>query len=386
MNNFKIYVHKSAISEVKARYKKTGRKDFTDHYIWIINVICWQQTIDKRYTRDSFVPVNYDKCESIVSRQELDTMLSNLKSWGIIETDNQYIVGMKSKGYRVVESHRDALKEYKITDKLMNKKIQQHRELMESDTIKIGLGDLWRSLHSVRIDEKRAIKFIRNKYNVGSDEYGQRFVSIKSIAAGQFYMHRDAQGRVHTNITSLGGDLRQFLYNETGEVFREVDIANSQPLFFYCAMSKADTIDPKELEDYRNLVVSGEFYNTLNTIGMDYDAFKKLFYVDVLFGQNKSWTGKIAKVFSERWPSIYAFVRKQKEKDHNRLALMLQKEESNFVINICTAEFLRRTGYEFVVTVHDSLLVLDSQVAEGESVLEDMFKKYYGFVPKIKIK
>lgn len=386
MKEFKISIYTEAIRRVKQNYIKKSRKDFTDHYLYIINIVVWQQSIDKRYTRDSFVPVGFERCRKIVSQRELRPMLKDLISWGILETDNQYIVGMKAKGYRVCEECRGKIQQITIKDKLIIEKINKHRDGVNTDLALKGLGDLVRSLHSIRIDEDRAVKYIRNHYNIGSEEYAQRFVSIKNIAAGNFFMTRDSQGRVHTNLTSLGADVRQFLMTEDGEVFDEVDIANSQPLFFYCALSKADTIDRKELDDYRSIVLSGSFYETLNTLGMDRAAFKKMFYQDVLFGKNKSWTGKVSQIFQERWPSIYKFVVKQKEKDHNRIAIMLQKEESNFIINICCKEFLQRTGYQFVGTIHDSLLVLSNHGEIAKAVMIDMFDKHYGFVPTIKLK
>lgn len=385
----KIICYKDAVKVVKEKYIKNKQKDFTYHYLYILSIIVWYQMIDKRYNQDSYIPINIKILRSIVSKTNLNNILSDLKKWGVIECNNQYVVGMISKGYRIRTELRNGLKQYEIADKLINKKITQYKELKDKDMNKEGYGDLLRHLKSLKIDSVSALKYIRNNYSVNTDKYNQRFTSIKSIESGDWFYHKDIQGRIHTNITNMGSDIRRFLYIETGECLSEVDITNSQPLFLYCVMAKSDTICKKELNDYKRVVESGNFYEELNDNLFDFDRkeFKQQFYTDVLFGRNKSWDGKIAKAFKERWTSIYNYIKEQKKINHNKLALLLQSEESKFVIGICTKEYLKQTNYDdLIVTIHDSLLVNESNVDIALNIMNKMFHKHYDIKPRLGIK
>lgn len=374
---------KAAYAEVLSKYTKSNHKDFTDHYLYIINVVTYGTMMDKRYTKESFYPVKHERLTHVISKTNTKKILTDLVKWDILEYDNHYIAGVKCIGYRINPIFNDKMFQYTVKDKLINKKVQAHRDTLYSLNM-LEKGDLWISLNDLRIDAPRAMKFIRNKYTLNSNEYQQRKYSIDKIVAKEFFMTTDKSGRIHTNLTSLASELRKFLYLETGETLGEADITNSQPLFLYCALTKADTVDRKELKEYGDLVISGEFYETLNTAGVDRNVFKKQVLV-FLFDKNRS-ASKVGMAFKAKFPNIYKYIWDQKVKNFKVLALILQREEANFIVGMCVPAFLKANGYGFVNTIHDSLMVVCDDLDLAQAIIENQFRDIYGINVKIKIK
>jgi hypothetical protein len=372
-----ITISQGIINRIQELYKprETRRKgkDFTEHYYVAINSILWQQLMDKSYTLDSYVPVNFEVLKSIVSKRELDTILTNLKHWGIVESDNHYIAGHKSIGYRVAELYRGKIKQYQINDPKIIKKMELHKN---NQMVNVG-GAYLSHLNEIRIDKIKAEKFIRNKYDVNSEEYKSRFVSINLIHTKQYFAIKDKQGRVHTNLTNLASELRKFLFRNTGEVITEVDIPNSQPIFLYCHLKLSTKVNQGELEDYRKLVESGLFYETLNTVGIERSDFKKKFYTEVLFGKSYLMEGAVGKGFSARFPTIAAVIKGMKSTDHNAVALVLQREESKFIFD-CLNKYNIQSNYDFCLTIHDSLVVTAGNEYTCSDIIQNLFKSVHG--------
>ena len=82
-------------------------------------------------------------------------------------------------------------------------------------------------------------------------------------------------------------------------------------------------------------------------------------------------------MLKEEFPAIAHYIYQVKKENHAKLACILQRMESNFVIEKAVTEFINRFGddYEFVSTIHDSIVVKESKLDDALQVMKDCFQK-----------
>lgn len=194
---------------------------------------------------DGFIPI-YSK---IVKRRipNYRQYLDYLLRVGILETDNWYIVGGKSKGYRFTPDFQTTLKPVTITNTALRR--HQRADSRFSASMKRSHNHLIKWFNSnLEIDYDLAMDYIttdlnrklnnpklrdfdlkngkaKNPYN----QYAASYINIERIAAADFQLNVDTNVyRFHSNITNIRSELRHALtYN--GLQLCSVDIKNSQP-------------------------------------------------------------------------------------------------------------------------------------------------------------
>jgi hypothetical protein len=199
---------------------------------------------------------------------------------------------------------------------------------------------------------------------------------------------------LHCNLTNIDSKLRKFLTIE-GRGLSQVDIANSQPLFLGMVMKRNSTVEANELDKYLKIVCSGLFYEFLaekmlgDPIDLDIpevrSKFKKSIFSGVLFDMNRNKLSKYEVLFQKEFPTIFATVRTIKSKDHNALAIMLQKMESHFIFDavaIIDKEIGR--GIAPLLTIHDSIVSTGEYIDTVKQIMECLFQKEFGRKPSLK--
>lgn len=194
---------------------------------------------------DGYIPI-YSK---IVKRAipNYREYLDYLLRIGILETDNWYIVGGKSKGYRFTQAFQTTLKPVNITNTALcrhqkadshfsasMKKSHNHLLKWFNSNLEINYDlamdyintDLNRKLKNPELrdfDMKNCKE--KNPYN----QYAASYINIERIAAVDFQLKVDTNVyRFHSNITNIRSELRNLLtYN--GLPLCSIDIKNSQP-------------------------------------------------------------------------------------------------------------------------------------------------------------
>ena len=263
----------------------------------------------------------------------------------------------------------------------------------------------------------------RGKASKSTKKYSAK-LAVKKIEGGDFYYKVDDNvGRFHSNLTNIKKELRHFITYD-GETLVNVDIKNSQPLlssilfdpsfyntkkigryvnlydfpssFEYLVNNNKYTythtiimlvktlqkLDNKEVKQYLRMAKSGNFYQELSKAMYPKQAFdkgrmKELTY-KVFFSSNRSIQGMnnwTKKQFERKFKGIYKMFAAIKRKNHRALSHILQRIESEIMIqNVCKRISLEHPTLP-IYTIHDSVLTTDgNQEYVAKIIKEEAFK------------
>jgi hypothetical protein len=188
-------------------------------------------------------------------------------------------------------------------------------------------------------------------YKHDKEVYNKNLYTIETINDKSFYCIEDDYGRLHTNITILKKEIRDSFLTIDNEPIDNIDIINSQPLFFTQHMLKNKLYsDSFEFNQFKDMVYNGKIYENLHS---DRKISKQIVF-KVLFGQNKldKWNLEFIKHF----PSIHTDIQRIKREANNYkvLAHILQRTESDFIFNVLCTE-IKAFKDTPLFTVHDSV-------------------------------
>ena len=388
--------------ELKKILKENGKKEkFFFHYAYIISTIYLGRFLNKKYTKESFIPINIDTARKIISQRKCVEIIKDLICWGIIECDNKKQIGSKSYGYRFpihTPPYSDTFFKIKVEDKLIIKKMNNFKEKQKEEAILAGEDylHLYNFIHKIKINYKDALEYIDTNYIPFTDDYDSRKLSIELISSGDIFFKVDRKGnRAHTNLTNLASDLRNFITFE-GRKLGQVDLKNSQPFLLNLIIkNKINLRDENQYAEYvkfKELTQDGQFYEYLmdefgieNTNEDARKEFKKLFFGRVFFDINRSELKKEEKLFQELFPTIFKLIRELKKDDYTNLALSLQKAESNVIINECIRKIRLENPDMFVSTIHDSIVGELKNLEYFKQIVLDVFELKYNLTPGIKL-
>lgn len=397
-----IFLYLPKNLDLKKILEENGKKDkFFFHYAYIISTIYLGRFLNKKYTKESFIPINIDTARKVISQRKCVEIIKDLISWGIIECDNRRQVGSKSFGYRfptTSPSYSDTFYRIKIQDKLITKKMNNFKERQKEEAKSAGEDylHLYNSIHKIKVRYTDALEYIDTNYIPFTDEYESRKLSIELISSGDIFFKVDNKGnRAHTNLTNLPSDLRSFITYEDRKL-GQVDIKNSQPFLLNLVIkNKINKLKQNEVDEYaqfKKITQDGMFYEFLmNEFGIENtneDArkqFKKLFFGRVFFDVNRSELKKEEKLFQSLFPTIFRLIREMKQEDYTQLAINLQKAESNVIINECIRKIRLENPDMFVSTIHDSIVGELKNLEYFKQVVLDTFELKYNLIPGIKI-
>jgi hypothetical protein len=365
-----------------------GNSAILDQYRWIISSIHYQRCINKHFDPDSYIPLNFEVLRSILSKRKVTKFIGDLCRWCIIEQDRTWVPGQRSIGYRLASEFRGLkVKARPLTNRAMIKRLARfrHSNTVLKKATGRGYAMVHQSLQSLRIDEKRAMRFIRYHHSTDSDSYNSRLISINLIATRSYFFIIDGKaGRAHHNLTNLAADLRPFL-TINGQPLSQVDISNSQPLFLHLTLSRAGRIDTEESDRMWDLVRSGQFYDALKPEGQNRDQFKIEIFRDVLFGTGK-YTTTTTEHFRLLFPTYAEEISHLKKPDYTNLAITLQATEAEVIFD-AVERFGAMTEYQVpILTIHDSLVTTSDHIEEALYALNQACQELHGIIPPTKTK
>lgn len=387
-----------------------------DKLYYILSLISNRRVFDKRINQDSFVTLSSKILNLLIGGHYLK-YLKWFQSEGILECDNHYIPGEKSKGYRFTEEYRfQKVKEIQIKDIELIRRIEMFRKEQELRITETHHKYLFNCLNKISFDIEEARNFINSNIS-DEDRYNSYMMSADMIESrSYFFVVDEVAGRVHNNITNLSRDLRQFL-SYKGQQLVEIDIANSQPFFLnllvqeYYKIYKQPCISEMyslvggniyipyvsknldigygdyDVQLYLGLTSSGTFYEYLMEeldITEERSAFKVRFYSKIFFGRESYfYISEEERQFQRLFPTISRIVSYYKREDYRNLARLLQKAEADIMINSVVPR-LQELGI-FLLTIHDSVLTTIDNASTVKEIILDEFKKK-NLQPTIKIK
>ena len=91
----------------------------------------------------------------------------------------------------------------------------------------------------------------------------------------------------------------------------------------------------------------------------------------------------LKKAFEVKYPCIGKIMRKFKKTKHSELAVILQKIESHIFIDQISLELI---GNNIVpITIHDSIIIKESQQVESQIIMNNVLARNLGFTPIIQV-
>lgn len=280
-----------------------------------------------------------------------------------------------------------------------------------------------------------------NKLKNPLEQYKAALVNIDKIESHRYEVHRDdTVHRLHSVITNFQKDFRNFLTYD-GKELVSIDVSNSQPylscLLFdirfwqrdsnipltlyslYTEIQNAipDTVidkvkdflvkaDNTVFSQYKEIVSRGKMYETiadqcnreLHETYSRKDAKILMFYL--LFSSNQGQsnditTRKMKTIFAkELYPEVAKLFKIIKhnfrglgvEKQHNRLACLLQSIESEIILNRCCKRIWEEGNQQIpVFTIHDSIATTAGNENFVKNIMEEELHKAIGIKPTLKL-
>jgi len=395
MNNrylLKDYTHLFIPSSIDTQLllPKTMQKH-ADKYNYVLHAIYIARKVDKRNTSVSYIPLSSKVLEQITHARMCKPIIDFWIEEGVIECDNHYITGEKSKGYRFTAAYRkERVKRVKIQDYKFKAKLTKRKSLY-LDRVDMNnpiLSFLHSNLKQVRVDALGALNHTHQLFKY-TDEHADRFnqycLTIHELAQGHYFFTRDTKGnRVHNNFVNFPKALRPFLYVETGEQLVNLDIRNSQPLMLCVLLIGAykGRSLPADVKQYIQECQEGRFYESFALASgiplEDRKKFKEGLFANVFFGKNESCVRSVAyRALASHYPNVAAFIKEYKRSDYKSLAIALQKVESEIIIDDVIGTLACQYHPEdfFALTIHDSITTTYSNLGEVMSLMEEAFRK-----------
>jgi len=256
--------------------------------------------------------------------------------------------------------------------------------------------------------------------------------AIQKIVTQDFYYSVDENiGRFHSNVANIKKELRAFIRYD-GQKLVNIDIKNSQPLFstlllseaFYNKHSKPINIynipsvlpllSPpsdkhissirhyimivktsekqysKGFRRYNKLVSSGDFYKKISSViapKMPFDkaAMKTMMFM-VFFSSNRfigQPQAQFKRLFRAHFPEVYEVFKRIKKGNHAALSHLLQRIESNIIVELASRRIAEERPEVPIFTVHDSIATTVGNEEYIEAVIEEEIFGYTGLKVKL---
>lgn len=206
---------------------------------------------------------------------------------------------------------------------------------------------------------------------------------IEKIKNKEIYCFQDDfSGRLHSNITSLRKEYRDYLTID-GEKLIEIDIRNSQSVFLAKRIKKelGSNISYNQYEFIKE-AEKGTLYDFIADLIIskekdlrDHDEVReevKLNLQKLYFSDDYKHISKFHKLFKDMFPDVLTFINTIKSKSSTggkEFACLLQSLEKRTILNIILPK-----AYELgidALTIHDSFLVKVSQAKELELIIKE---------------
>jgi predicted DNA-binding protein len=362
---------------------------FKSHILYIIFHIRTYPFKDRNYEDGDFVPVKVEYLRSLISSRYTKTLLEVMVKSGVLECDNRYIVGEKSKGYRIDENikkvkfYLEPMEDLKLATKIKNKLDEAVDKVLSR---KDGYAYITKCMLNLDMDYEKADKYLNSK-NVPAN-IKKKLQMMVDIFHNKFATVDDKGNRLHNNLTNIATPLRDTL-NYNGHKLVQCDLKNSQPLLFRILLNKYH-LPQEELDRYLDVVCNIGFYEFFaKKLGVKLTQknrgdFKKKIFGGVLFDRNRNKLSKYEKVFEVEFPLIFHCMRDMKKDDYKNIPISLQKLESTYIFT-CVDRLRKENKDIELLTIHDSVCCIQGKEQIVYKVMMEEFYNMFSILPKIKI-
>ncbi len=118
----------------------------------------------------------------------------------------------------------------------------------------------------------------------------------------------------------------------------------------------------------------------------DRKAYKEKFFKQVFFSKlNYNYIYKNRRAFHKYFPTVSALIDLLKLSNYKFPSLLLQRAESQIMINNVSKRIINELPQFYFLTIHDSIFTLAEYENEVKSIILDEFDKNYGIRPTLKV-
>lgn len=416
---------------------KHYKRDKLAYIMHLLNY--YQLTYSKYQSNGVFIPLN----AKILQKQLGNYYTQYFKMlfhMGILECNHEYNPGFSSYKYRLSQPYAFTERNYELTDFSFQKKLRTYYEKSYKD-VKKKYPFLIKWFDGLEIDEPLALEFIEKDFQLkmtypelrDKDKHGfkcpeiQKKTAIKSVEKIKFKEFQsfviDTKGyRFHSILTQMRSSLRHALTYK-GQKLVSLDIKNSQPYFSTILLSQdfwknakthkkyknlyksinnntnyyssimfstiQEILDRPDVQRYVNLVQNGELYHEFikeyeKRYGswLDHKSIKlELFTV---FFSNNYTSNNSKALFKELFPTIDELLRKIKFNNYKDLSWLLQRVESEMVLDVICQQFNEIYPNIPMFTIHDSIITTVQNVMLLKQFMQNAFMNQFGHSPKLK--
>ena len=413
MKKFKAYIPSTLDIDKFLEQNPPHKKLKRDKIILILHIINTVPILHPdRWYKSEWVLISSRTLNSLIHNywEYLEYLLSS----GLIETNGQYILGSRAKGYKFSDINHIACpsKIVILTDKSLLKAIERvkNSEFISSKESSINVHESLPHL-SKWFNSKLDIQF--------PEDYSELIIDhiLSRIRKASNYLKIDDFGyRLHTPISNLKKEYRSFLRYDTSKLV-EIDIRTSQPylliklifdevekqcprLFSEIKDQKSNTDKIVLINSYTEFEGLGLFlndilledlylalqreYEKLTGLVVSRSTTKSLVF-EFLFGRNNR-DHILNQIFQSRYPYVFKVINDLKKKDYKDLSKTLQRFESDLLLSkICGAINDEKPDVP-IFTIHDSVLTLNEHVDYVKWKMISNLTRYVYFEPFLKVK
>ncbi|BAV06172.1 hypothetical protein SAMN05421788_106235 [Filimonas lacunae] len=229
------YIPKRLDLEVLLKENKPSFKYHIDNFKYIIGTIIRLKCRNKDYLKAEYIPLNAKILQKKI--RAYNQYLSYLIENNVIETDNHYIPGEKSRCFKISDSLKND--GYEFTDLTKNTLTVMSNDERKEDAAFRKKYDFLRKWFdsNLQVNVEMAAWELSHLYEQdmadglydAADRYCIRELALETLNKGMFYMSVDSTaGRFHSNLTNLKSELRNYITYD-GQQLCSVDVKNSQP-------------------------------------------------------------------------------------------------------------------------------------------------------------
>jgi hypothetical protein len=348
---------------------------------------------------------------------------------GVIECNNSYVPGKRSKGYRFASKYQDIIRPVRIEKYTLTKNLKEVHRFNRDMFAKYDYLYKWFD-NRLKIDyngaEQKLIELFNAEKGANWDTAMARLnanlVNLIKFREKDFSFTVDSTShRLHTLFTKLKKELRHFVSYD-GIPLVNIDLRCSQPTLSLCLLSpdfyctetslgaaRINRIDPalcevlpiqkiasyvgahqKEFESYRQMVKSdlyalmAERLKAHNVdIADDRKAVKKIIFL-ALYSSNRFFNADAAlpkRIFKGMFPEVYEVLFLFKTAQAERLPILLQKIESQLILDRVAKTISKKHPDMPLFTIHDSIVCPLNKEEECKRIIESETRTFLGFAP-----
>ena len=243
----------------------------TDKLRYIIHLITIRSQFKKDLLCEEYVPLNAQLLQKKIQNyaQYLTYLIDDLK---ILESDNYYVPGIKSKGFRLVDTYRKSkVRPITVQDIVLRKALKIDKNKIDNSVAYHGYITKWFSIDKLKIDlplvhhflnEELQLKLgnsvlwdtdrMSKKKKLPWNQFNHAYISAENLNSGIYHLLMDRNvGRFHSNLTNMRSVVRNAITYD-GQKLVSVDIRNSQP-YLSTALFRKEFWSPSNNHDKASL-------------------------------------------------------------------------------------------------------------------------------------